>query len=77
MGSEMCIRDRDIHKTIIPELDRSAGPHPVLDEHIAAGRLGFKSGEGFQQWTDQDIDELRKALSDHLVAANRHRDLAK
>lgn len=67
----------DIHKTIIPELDRSAGPHPVLDEHIAAGRLGFKSGEGFQQWTDQDIDELRKALSDHLVAANRHRDLAK
>ena len=65
----------DIHKTIIPELDRSAGPHPVLDEYIATGRLGFKSGEGFQKWTKQDIEELRKTLSDHLVAANQHREL--
>ena len=37
----------DIHKIIIPELDRSDGPSPYLEAQVAAGRLGFKSGKGF------------------------------
>ncbi|MCW3836200.1 3-hydroxyacyl-CoA dehydrogenase family protein [Sphingomonas canadensis] len=63
----------DIHRTIIPELDRSAGPHPHLAALVAAGRLGFKSGEGFRPWTDAEKAELRADLAAHLVKAQRER----
>jgi 3-hydroxybutyryl-CoA dehydrogenase len=63
----------DIHKTIIPELDCSTGPNPFLEEQIAAGRLGFKSGEGFRTWTEDEISDLRARLANHLVKAQRDR----
>ena len=61
----------DIHRTIIPELDRSSGPNPLLEERVAAGALGFKTGEGFQQWTPEQQAALRESLVKHLV---RHRE---
>ena len=64
----------DIHKTIIPALDRSDGPNPLLEALIGEGRLGFKSNEGFQKWSETDQAALRKRLTDHLVAANRARE---
>lgn len=64
----------DIHSTIMPELDRHDRPHEYLREQVAAGRLGFKSGEGFRTWTDADMAGLRRTLIDHLVAARRARD---
>lgn len=61
----------DIHRTIIPELDRSSGPNSLLEERVAAGALGFKTGEGFQQWTPEQQAALRESLVKHLV---RHRE---
>lgn len=61
----------DIHRTIIPELDRHAGPHEFLEEKVAEGRLGFKTGEGFRAWSDEEIGALRARLVDHLVSARR------
>lgn len=58
---------RDIHRTIIPELNRDEGPNPILDALIGSGRLGFKSGEGFQSWSEAEQSALRKRLIDHLV----------
>jgi 3-hydroxybutyryl-CoA dehydrogenase len=60
---------RDIHRTVIPELNRDAGPNAILDTLIEAGRLGFESGEGFQPWSADEIAGLRKRLFDHLKAA--------
>lgn len=60
---------RDIHQTIIPELNRDSGSNPLLDAMIADGKLGFKSGEGFQVWSDAEQAGLRQRLVDHLVAA--------
>lgn len=59
----------DIHRTIIPELDRHAGPHEYLAAQVDAGRLGFKSGEGFRKWTDDEMKALRARLTQHLVAS--------
>ena len=64
----------DIHNTVIPELDRSAGPNPFLEQQIEAGRLGFKSGEGFRSWSEEEKTDLRKQLSSHLVKAQRERE---
>ena len=59
----------DIHNTIIQELDRSSGPNPYLVEQVEAGRLGFKTGEGFRPWTKQEMSDLRARLARHLVNA--------
>jgi 3-hydroxybutyryl-CoA dehydrogenase len=61
----------DIHKTIIPELDRHAGPHPYLEDLVGHGRLGFKSGEGFRRWTRDEMDAVRSRLVEHLLEAQR------
>jgi 3-hydroxybutyryl-CoA dehydrogenase len=61
----------DIHKVIIPELDRSDCPSPYLEEHVAAGRLGFKSGEGFRTWSDDEMNGLRRKLAAHLLALRK------
>jgi 3-hydroxybutyryl-CoA dehydrogenase len=58
----------DVHRTIIPELDRSDGPNPYLEAQVAAGRLGFKSGEGFRAWSDEEMKALRHKLAAHLLA---------
>lgn len=63
----------DIHRTIIPELDRHAGPHEYLQARVDAGKLGFKSGIGFRSWTEPEMAELRNRLTEHLVAAARAR----
>ena len=65
----------DIHNTIIPELDRSAGPNPYLEQQVGAGNLGFKSGEGFRTWTDDEQSALREKLTRYLVEAQDKRGL--
>lgn len=59
----------DIHKTIIPELDCHTGPNEYLEAKVAAGELGFKTGQGMRAWTSDEMAALRKRLTDHLVAA--------
>lgn len=56
----------DIHRTIIPELDRHDRPHAVLEAKVAAGELGFKSGRGFCDWTPQQAASCRQRLERHL-----------
>ncbi|HEV7610755.1 MAG TPA: 3-hydroxyacyl-CoA dehydrogenase NAD-binding domain-containing protein [Steroidobacteraceae bacterium] len=63
----------DIHKTIIPELDRHDRPNEMLEKCVAAGRLGFKSGQGFRAWTTEEMAALRSRLTNHLLEAQRQR----
>ncbi|MGC6331411.1 3-hydroxyacyl-CoA dehydrogenase family protein [Rhizorhabdus sp. FW153] len=64
---------RDIHRIITPELNRDAEPNKILDVLVGEGRLGFKSGAGFQKWSDADQIALKNRLVAHLVAANEGR----
>jgi 3-hydroxybutyryl-CoA dehydrogenase len=63
----------DIHRTVIPALDRHDGPNELLEGHVAAGRLGFKSGEGFRAWTPDEMTATRLRLLQHLLRAQRER----
>jgi len=58
-----------IHDTILPALDRHAQPHALLRAHVAEGKLGVKTGEGFRSWTPDEVSALRADLSSHLQRA--------
>lgn len=58
---------QDIHKIILPELNHMDGPHPYLQDKVASGRLGFKSGAGFRDWSQQQILEVKLRLATHLL----------
>lgn len=61
----------DIHKTMMPELDLHNIPHEFLEEKVAQGKLGFKSGEGFRKWTNEQMGDLKTKLLQHLTLAER------
>jgi 3-hydroxybutyryl-CoA dehydrogenase len=63
----------DIHQTMIPALDRHDRPNALLEQYVAAGRLGFKSGEGFRAWTPDEMTATRLRLINHLLEAQRER----
>ena len=56
----------DIHAEVLADLDRTPGPLPYLADLVAAGRLGFKSGEGFRKWTPEEQAKLRRRVAAHL-----------
>jgi 3-hydroxybutyryl-CoA dehydrogenase len=55
-----------IHKTVLPDIDGRAGPSPYLENLVAKGKLGFKSGEGFRKWSPEQQSELRAKVLQHL-----------
>jgi len=59
----------DIHRTILPEIDRTPGPSPYLERLVATGRLGMKTGEGFRSWSKTEADEVRGRVIQHLAKA--------
>ena len=56
-----------IHNYILPHLEASGTPSPLLKEKVAAGDLGFKTGRGFQEWSEEDADASRRRLVEYLV----------
>lgn len=63
----------DIHRTIMPALDRHDRPHELLMAYVESGRLGFKSGLGFRSWSDAETTEVKNRLTNHLLAAQKSR----
>ena len=56
-----------IHDYLLPHLDARPGPAPLLDELVARGQLGMKTGRGLLPWTDEQAEGVRLRLFDHLV----------
>jgi 3-hydroxybutyryl-CoA dehydrogenase len=53
-----------IHNT--PAIDSRPEPSPYLQKLVADKKLGFKSGEGFRQWSPDEQAALRAKLMNHL-----------
>lgn len=56
-----------IHDVLIPDLDTTPHSHPFLDELVARGELGMKSGKGFRSWSEEDASAARERLRNFLV----------
>jgi 3-hydroxyacyl-CoA dehydrogenase len=48
----------EIHRDLLPELDRSTTPSPVLEEKVKRGETGAKSGQGFHSWPPEKLKRL-------------------
>ena len=57
-----------IHDTVLPAIENRPGPSPYLQELVANGKLGFKSGEGFRKWSAEQQAVLRAKVMQHLKA---------
>lgn len=58
-----------IHNTVLPAIESRRGASPYLQQLVADGRLGMKSGEGFRRWTPEQQSELRQRVLKHLKRA--------
>ena len=54
-------------KYILPDMDTSNEPYPLLLEKIKKGELGAKTGKGFYDWTPEFTEAWRKKIIKALV----------
>lgn len=57
----------DIHRNVLSDLCDSHEPSPYLDKLKAEGKLGFKTGEGFQKWTKEEQEKVSSDLNKYLI----------
>lgn len=57
----------NIHDYILRDLEDSHEPSRLLAELKESGRIGFKTGEGFQKWTKEQAAESNASLNEYLI----------
>lgn len=60
----------DIHHNVLTHLNHRPGPSPYLQGLVDTGRLGFKSGHGFRDWTEAQKTAVRPQVTPHLMHLN-------
>jgi 3-hydroxybutyryl-CoA dehydrogenase len=63
-----------IQSYIVKYLEDSHEPSKLLQELVAKGDLGFKTGKGYQTWTKEEMDALNLKLREHLIKATKKLD---
>ena len=52
---------------MLVDLEKASVGVAELEQKIEEGALGFKTNEGFQKWTDEEIAASRKNLTEGLI----------
>jgi 3-hydroxybutyryl-CoA dehydrogenase len=56
-----------IHDYVLPHLNVSTVPCNTLRARVKEGKLGFKTGSGFLDWTDESMAATREKLMTYLL----------
>lgn len=57
-----------IHNYILKHINADPTPSTTLQAKVKKGELGFKSGKGFLEWSENEIDESRQRLVEYLIS---------
>lgn len=57
----------NIHNYVLADLEDSHAPSPLLQKMIDEGKMGFKSGEGFMKWSEEDVKKCNADLNTYLI----------
>ena len=57
----------NIHDYILKDLEDSHEPSPLLKQLRDEGKIGFKTGEGFQKWTPEQVAKSNAELNEYLI----------
>lgn len=55
-----------IHEAVLPDINADRHPSPYLEELVAEGKLGAKSGQGFLAWEPGSREAAAERLSRHV-----------
>lgn len=56
-----------VQSSVLPSLCDSKEPGQLLRDLLAAGHLGARTGQGFYNWQERSVDELRRTRDVFLV----------
>ena len=56
-----------IHETLMPALDNTPGPHPLLVAKVRAGETGATAGRGFRRWLPGEAQARRAEITRELA----------
>ena len=62
---------RAIIDQLFPVIDTSTEVPALVQDMVAKGNLGLKTGQGFYAWTDEDAATLRSRISEALATIER------
>jgi len=57
----------EVEKRLMGDLDRGTDPNPVIEELLSEGYTGTETGRGIYDWTDVDLDAVRRERDDALL----------
>ena len=68
VGVDLC---RSVQNTVLPGISTAQEANPMFTQMIDEGNLGYKSGKGFYDWAEKDMEQLAAKRNQFIIQARK------